>query len=166
MKKYRFVRALEGSPEGKVRRLSADDAASLLKSGAIVEHDVDDDDDDASVDSASVRLLNENVARVMDQLKNAETARDDAIGSRDRAVIERDNAIRDLDAANVKLSDTTLVDQLRNDLETALKRADQAESDLRTNASGSQQGSTGSDTGSEAAPAGDGIAIKSGKSAK
>lgn len=137
MKNYRYVRGLEGSPEGAVRKLSEQDAAPLVKSGAIVAADDEDEvEHDTGQAHALQSLLDKNEYLTTD-LKNVVQARDTAIAQRDEAFAARDSAIvardqarKDLESANALLSDTSQVDQLRADLDAALKRGDQAEADL------------------------------------
>ncbi len=126
MKSYRYVRGLEGSPEGTVRELSEQDAAPLVKSGAIVEDDATGEPvlDDQTL---AIRTLVDDAVSVRDA---AIIQRDDALTARDAAIVERDSARRDLESANTLLADTSTIDQLRNDLEVALKRGDRAEADL------------------------------------
>lgn len=137
MKNYRYVRGLEGSPEGTVRKLSEQDAAPLVKSGAIVAADDEDDvEHDTGQAHALQSLLDENEylakdLKIVVQARDTAIAqRDEAFAARDAAIVERDQARKDLESANALLSDTSQVDQLRADLDTALKRGDQAEADL------------------------------------
>ncbi|MES3154349.1 hypothetical protein [Sphingomonas faeni] len=137
MKNYRYVRGLEGSPEGTVRKLSEQDAAPLIKSGAIVAADDDDADVLGTGPTHAAQSLLDHNERLNADLNDAVQARDAAIGQRDAAIADRDSVIverdlarKDLESASALLSDTSQVDQLRADLDAAVKRGDQAEADL------------------------------------
>lgn len=136
MKYYRYVRGLEGSPEGTVRKLSEQDAAPLVKSGAIVADD-DDVGEPYTGQTHATQSLTDHNERLTADLNDAVQARDAAIVQRDAAIADRDSAIverdlarKDLESASALLSDTSQNKQLRADLDAAVKRGDQAEADL------------------------------------
>jgi len=137
MKNYRYVRGLEGSPEGTVRKLSEQDAIPLVKSGAIVAADDEDDVEHDMGQADALQSLLDRTEYLTTDLNNVVRARDTAIAQRDEAfaardavIVERDLARKDLETANALLADTTQIDQLRAELQSAVKRGDQAEADL------------------------------------
>lgn len=137
MKNYRYVRGLEGSPEGTVRKLSEQDAAPLVKSGAIVAVDDEDDVEPYTGQAHAIQALRDRNEYLTTELNNLLQTRDTAIAQRDEAfaardsvIAERDLARKDLETASALLTDTSQIDQLRADLESAVKRGDQAEANL------------------------------------
>lgn len=160
MKNYRYVRGLEGSPEGTVRKLSEQDAAPLIKSGAIVAADDDDDGELGTGPTHATQSLLDHNERLNADLKDAVQARDaaivqrdEAIADRDAVIVERDVARKDLESANALLSDTSQVNQLREDLDAALKRGDQAEADLLALKASPPAAETGVDVTTASKPA-------------